>query len=106
MRKIKKYLFLWLIAFWVFTVSLSASVGIFEYQADWGGPDHPPQLGRYKMAGSASFEDGRYYVKGNGDGVRGSSDEGFFLYTELSGSQTMTGRVVWIDPNKFSIMRI
>ncbi|MGC9329501.1 MAG: hypothetical protein ACP5I1_17840, partial [Candidatus Hinthialibacter sp.] len=100
MQKLKKGLFLWFIAFGLFTESISASVGMFEYQADWGGPGSPPQLGLYKQTGEAGYDGGRYDVKGNGDGFWGSSDEGFFLYTQLTGSQTMTGRVVWIDPNR------
>jgi regulation of enolase protein 1 (concanavalin A-like superfamily) len=79
--------------------SVSAAVEGFDQSADWGGIDFPPQRGVNKVSGSVLFSDGVYTIKGNGDDIWETNDEGFFVYKELEGSQQMTARVTWIDPN-------
>ncbi|MBI1390673.1 MAG: hypothetical protein GC154_19760 [bacterium] len=71
--------------------SSAYSQGIFDKTADW------PQIGNAKAAGSASFANGVYAMKGNGNDVWGNADEGFFLYTEKEGSWSISGKVKWVD---------
>lgn len=74
-----------------------AAIGIFDQTADWGAPDFPPQRGLNKYPGSASFSQGVYHVEGQGDDIWDKNDEGFYLYTLSSGSQSIVGRVRWVD---------
>ncbi len=67
------------------------TVGIFDQQADWG------PRGTNKVPGSASFSNGVYTIEGNGDDIWNNDDEGFFLYTELEGSWSISGKVNWLD---------
>ncbi len=73
-----------------------AQVGIFDKTVDWFSPDAP--RGTMKVEGSASFADGVYSLEGNGDDIWNADDEGFFVYTEKSGSMSLSARVSWIDP--------
>ncbi|MBD3267359.1 hypothetical protein GF373_11885 [bacterium] len=77
--------------------SLSAfgQAGIFEEQADWVGTSDD----EIKVDGSVSFEDGVYTIEGNGDDIWEEEDEGFFLYSEKSGSWTLTAKAVWDIPS-------
>lgn len=68
-----------------------AQVGIFDKTADWG------KVGTYKVAGSAALSGSTYNLKGNGNDIWDSADEGFFLYKELSGSQSISGKAHWIS---------
>ncbi len=77
----------------------NANIGLFDKTADWGGPDSPPRRGMNKVSGSASCVDGFYSIAGQGDDIWDESDEGFYLFTELPGSQSISGRVIWEDPN-------
>lgn len=36
-------------------------------------------------------------MEGNGNDIWGSSDEGYFIYPEKSGSWSLSGKVIWID---------
>lgn len=63
-----------------------AQYGIFDKTADWGGTNSPPQRGTYKVPGSVTFANGVYTLQGNGDDIWDNNDEGFFVYTEKSGS--------------------
>ncbi len=78
----------------------SADFGIFSATADWGLPEYPPQLGMYKRPGRVEIttkdDDFVYDVYGNGDQIFVDSDEGFFLYTPLIGSWTLTAQVEYI----------
>lgn len=65
--------------------------GIFDKTADWG-----PRT-TYKVAGNAAFSGGTYTLQGNGDDIWTNDDEGFFLYKEVSGNQTLTGKVHWLN---------
>ncbi len=65
--------------------------GIFDQQADWEG------RGSAKVAGAVDFTDGVYTMEGNGDDIWDNQDEGFFLYTEKSGSWRLSGKVTWLD---------
>jgi hypothetical protein len=67
------------------------TVGIFDQQADWG------PRGTNKVPGSASFSNGVYTIEGNGDDIWNNDDEGFFLYTEMEGSNSISGKVKWDD---------
>ncbi|MGC9329368.1 MAG: hypothetical protein ACP5I1_17165, partial [Candidatus Hinthialibacter sp.] len=69
-----------------------AQVGIFDKQADWG------PRGAAKAEGEAILEGDVYILSGNGDDIWNNDDEGFFVYTEKSGSWSISGQVSWIDP--------
>ncbi|MEW6235016.1 MAG: hypothetical protein AB1656_06490 [Candidatus Omnitrophota bacterium] len=73
------------------------SQGIFDKKADWGDTNSPPKRGTYKVAGSVTVTGGVYDMKGNGDDVWDSNDEGFFVYTEKTGSWSLSGKVKWVD---------
>jgi signal transduction histidine kinase len=78
----------------------SANLGIFDATADWGTPDNPV-YGWNKVPGRVEIgqsQDGlNYDVFGNGDYILRKRDEGFYVYTEKSGSWTMTARLRFID---------
>lgn len=88
-----------MLAFLFMASQSDANIGLFDKTADWGGPDSPPRRGMNKVPGSASYSGGVYSIAGQGDDIWDESDEGYFLYTELSGSQSITGRVIWEDTN-------
>ncbi|MDX9755266.1 MAG: Ig-like domain-containing protein, partial [bacterium] len=79
-----------------------AQYGIFDKTADWG------PRGANKVAGSVSVsgsgDSAVYTIKGNGDDIWNNDDEGFFVYTELSGPKTVQGQVKWINagPNEWA----
>ncbi len=79
-----------------------AQLGIFESTADWGGPDFPPQRGDNKIEGSVTVtgtgSSAVYEMEGNGNDIWDASDEGFFVYKELSGSWSLSSKVEWFDP--------
>ncbi len=83
----------------VFCVALIASgafaqpVGIFDKAADWTIGDPPT-----KYPGEASLDGDVYTLVGNGDDIWNAEDEGYFLYTEKTGSWTLTAKVQWFDP--------
>ncbi len=64
----------------------------FDQTADW------PQLGSSKVEGSVEFDNGTYTLQGNGNDIWGNADEGFYTYTEKSGSWSISAKVEWIDP--------
>lgn len=70
----------------------TVSIGEFDKLADWG------PRGTFKAEGEASFADGAYTLRANGDDIWNNDDEGLFLYTEKTGSWSLSGRVEWIDP--------
>jgi hypothetical protein len=72
------------------TVS-AQTIGAFDQQADWG------PRGTNKVPGSASFSNGVYTLEGNGDDIWNNDDEGFFLYKNLEGSWSISGKVAWLD---------
>ncbi|MBD3268092.1 hypothetical protein GF373_15615 [bacterium] len=51
-----------------------------------------------KAAGNATEANGNYTVKGNGDDIWGTADEGYFIYTEKSGNVSITANLYWVDP--------
>ncbi|MBD3266470.1 hypothetical protein GF373_07345, partial [bacterium] len=65
--------------------------GIFDQTADWSG------RGKHKVEGSAEYNNGVYTLKGNGDDIWDEQDEGFYVYTERSGSWSLQGKVAWVD---------
>lgn len=71
--------------------SALAQYGIFDQTADW------ELRGAQKIPGSVSFSDNTYTMKGNGDDIWDNSDEGFFVYTEKTGSWALSGKVQWND---------
>lgn len=74
-----------------------AQFGVFEKTADWGDTNSPPKVGTYKAAGSVSVANGVYTMKGNGDDIWGNNDEGFFVYKEMTGSWSLSGKVKWVS---------
>jgi len=80
----------------------SANLGIFDATADWGlEPEFPPQLGAFKIPGrvEVSEVDGDYVydIYGIGDEIFFDIDEGFFVYTERTGSWSLSAKLEWID---------
>lgn len=77
----------------------SAQLGIFDQTADWGGPDSPPQRGNFKAEGEVEVTgtgaNAVYTMRGNGDDIWDNNDEGFFVYTDLSGSWRLSAKVYW-----------
>lgn len=96
----QKKIFAWSV--FVLICSLTAgqalAQGLFEKTADWGTTEYPPQRGSFKVPGSVTFANGTYTLWGNGDDIWDNNDEGFFVYTEKTGSWRLSGRVQWIDP--------
>jgi signal transduction histidine kinase len=81
---------------------ISANLGIFDATADWGfGLDSLPKRGKRKIPGRITIvlENGDpvYEISGNGDDIWDKSDEGFFLFTEKTGSWSITAKVDWLD---------
>lgn len=86
-----------MVPLYAFSEPVSTVIGFFDRTADWGGPNYPPLRGVNKVPGSAFFSGGVYHIEGQGDDIWDNTDEGFFLYRNLPGSQAITGRVRWID---------
>lgn len=72
---------------------LQGSVGIFENQVTLDSAHNAHVV----VPGSASYSDGVYTISGNGHDIWEAGDEGFFIYNELSGSNSISGRVKWIQ---------
>ncbi len=68
-----------------------AQYGIFDSTMDWD------TRGDFYVPGSVSVEDGVYRLEGNGDDIWDVEDEGFFVYTEKSGSWRLTTRLQMIQ---------
>lgn len=79
-----------------------AQLGIFTNSADWGSTASPPQRGTFKIPGSVAVTGtgaaAEYIMQGNGDDIWDNNDEGFFVYTELEGSWSVSGKVFWNEP--------
>jgi hypothetical protein len=79
-----------------------AQYGIFDQVADWGGEEFPPQQGNMKIPGSVEVTgtgaSASYVILGNGNDIWGTSDEGFFVYTNRSGSWRLSAKVYWEVP--------
>jgi len=69
-----------------------SQVGIFEEQTNWG------PRGSVSVDGSVSLSGGTYTLQGNGDDIWNADDEGFFAYTQKSGSWVIGGQFTWVDP--------
>ncbi len=84
------------------------AVGIFDQSADWTLAGNENKVdGSITVSGSG--EDAVYTINGNGRDIWNDQDEGFFAYTERSGSYSISGKITWIDPgveqwNKFGPM--
>ncbi len=68
-----------------------AQYGIFDQTADWG------MVTDYKAEGGVSVSGDEYTIQGNGDDIWGTQDEGFFVYTEKTGTCSLSGKVKWND---------
>jgi hypothetical protein len=89
----KRYLLAFLLLGMVIT-PLFAQVGMFEKAADWT----LDTADNVKAAGSASVSGDTYVVRGNGNDIWGTADEGYFIYTEKSGDVSITSLLYWDDP--------
>ncbi len=72
-----------------------AQLGIFDQTADWSGRGSSKVEGRVEVTGSGASAE--YRMFGNGDDIWEAQDEGFFVYTEKSGSWSLQGKVQWWD---------
>ncbi len=68
--------------------------GIFDSVVDW----ELTYDDNVKTEGSVEHSDGVYLLLGNGDDVWGEADEGFYVYTEETGSFSISAGVIWFDP--------
>ncbi|MEW6237188.1 MAG: hypothetical protein AB1656_17535 [Candidatus Omnitrophota bacterium] len=93
MRSCKIFSFLFLASI-VIGAASQAQVGVFDKSADWTLTGS----GQIKVPGSAELKEGNYVVKGNGDDIWGTADEGYYIYTEKSGDQCLMGRIYWAEP--------
>jgi len=93
MRSFKNHVFLFL-TICAFAAVSQAQVGEFDKSADWTLTGS----GQIKVPGSAALKDGNYVVKGNGDDIWGTADEGYYIYAEKSGDQCLMGRIYWVEP--------
>ncbi len=82
------------IVFTLMAIPSFAQVGIFESAADWTleADDN------LKAAGSADFTNDIYTLEGNGNDIWGTADEGYYIYTDRSGSVSITALLSWLDP--------
>ncbi|MBN2329479.1 MAG: hypothetical protein JXR73_20225 [Candidatus Omnitrophica bacterium] len=102
----------------LFLIGISGSgawpqVGIFDKAVDW------PQIGSFHVEGEARLEgagaDEKYRVFGNGsfgvriegEGYGVEGDEGYFLYTDRSGSWTLEAKLFpWWGPSALMIREV
>lgn len=74
-----------------------AATGIFDKTADW-----TLATSKNKVPGSitvtGSDDAAVYTVKGNGDDMWGTADEGFFAYKSMTGSFSIQAKVTWVNP--------
>ncbi|RJP25723.1 MAG: hypothetical protein C4527_16670 [Candidatus Omnitrophota bacterium] len=80
----------------------AAPLGIFDATADWGwGVDSPETWAPYKKSGKVEIQvvnnDFAYDVYGGGGDIYDSPDEGFYVYTERSGSLSFSAKVLFLD---------
>lgn len=73
--------------------SAMAQVGIFQKSTTWD----TATITNTPVAGSATLSNGVYTLTGNGSDIWNNGDEGFFVYNELSGSNSIQAKVKWIS---------
>lgn len=65
-------------------------------------PEFPPRQGKFKVPGRVEVRgqghEAVYDLYGNGHDINRTCDEAFFVYTERSGSWSLSGKFEWIDP--------
>jgi RHS repeat-associated protein len=72
----------------------SSSFTVTPLPSGWTDSD----VGSVGIAGSASYANGTFTVKGSGQGIYGTSDQMHFMYQPLSGDGTIVARLVsWND---------
>jgi len=71
----------------------SASFSVTALPSGWSDGD----IGSVGLAGSASFANGTFTVKGAGQGISGTGDVFHFVYQTLSGDGTIVARVVSVQ---------
>lgn len=70
-----------------------AQVGIFQKSVTWD----TTSIANKATPGSAALSNGVYTLQGNGSDIWNKGDEGFFVYNELSGSNSIQAKVKWIS---------
>jgi len=91
MRKIGLLVGLCVMALGISSVAV-AQVGIF----DKGLTLDSKQYTHVAAPGSASFSNGTYTLSGNGRDIWDNGDEGYWVYTELAGMNSISAKVKWI----------
>lgn len=84
------------VAIGLIAIPTYSQVGLFDKQADW------EKQGNQKIAGSATVNGDTYNVKGNGNDIWGTADEGFYVYKDVTDSFQLTTKVKWISDGKGS----
>ncbi|HOJ59212.1 MAG TPA: hypothetical protein PK878_02910 [bacterium] len=78
---------------WLAGSGAMAQVGIFPNAVTLDAAAY----GHVAVAGSATESNGVYTLKGNGRDIWDNGDEAFFIYKELSGPNTISAKVKWVD---------
>lgn len=71
-----------------------SQVGMFDKAADWT----LTTAGNVKEQGKATVSGTNYTLEGNGDDIWNTADEGYFIYTEKTGSFSISALLFWEDP--------
>ncbi len=80
-------------------VEISPGAGDFGSAVDWVAVDG-------KAKGNVTYENGVYTLMGSGYDIWGSSDGGYFVFTNIQGSFVFEAQFTWIEPNPGSNARI
>ena len=93
----KLYVFLTLSICLALVAPAFAATGIFDKTADW-----TLATSKNKAPGSITVtgtgDTAVYTIKGNGDDLWNNADEGFFAYTNQTGSFSIQAKVKWVNP--------
>ncbi len=73
--------------------AVDAPVGVFENTVTLDALEYD----NTPLAGSITEADGVYTISGDGRDIWDNGDEGFFAYTELSGANSISAKVKWIN---------
>ncbi len=92
MKKFEVKRIIWIAVLCVISAPVFAQ-SVFDKTADWTleGADN------VKAEGNVEFADGVYTLQGNGNDIWGNADEGFYAYTEKSGSWSISAKIDWND---------
>ena len=79
-------------------IANSATFTVTALPTGWTDQD----IGSVGLAGSATYANGVFTVKGSGTGIQGTADEMNFVYQPLSGDGTIVARVASVSGGSYS----